>query len=303
MGFGIGIGMSLAIGFNALSAVCVGVAGAIATMFTNSFTGEVLFKEEFYNGNNNDPVIVYIVVIAVAFLVKLIWRDRKTPFDLIIMPLFCVALSIIVTWLMSPITTFLLAKLGDFLRWAMDGTTTGAPLWRQLLFSSIIGTVMGIVLTAPISSAALAVAIQISGLGAGAALVGCCVQMVGFAVQGLRENKIGIFFSSLLGTSMIFFPKIIKKPVIWLPTIIASAILCPLATLSFGILCDPSGAGMGTSGLVGVLRTLDVMSYSLNAWLAIGIFCIILPAALVFSIDLLFRKLKWIKPDDLKITV
>lgn len=301
MGFGIGIGMAIAMGFGGLSIICVALGGAVATMFTNTFSGEILFKnldQIFVSGNNNDPVIVYIVVVALALLVKLIWK-KKTPFDIIIQPLFCVVVAVIVTWLFSPLITFVLKYLGEFLRWTMNGTNGNAPMIQKIIFSSIIGVVVGMVLTAPISSAAICISISLSGLGAGAAVVGCCCQMVGFAIQSIRENKIGTFFATFFGTSMIFFPSLMKKPLAWLPTIIASAILAPIATVTLGISSSPIGAGMGTCGLVGILQTLEFMNYSWQAYLAIGLFCLVLPAGLVFGLDLLLRKLHVIKPGDL----
>jgi uncharacterized membrane protein len=303
MGFGIGIGMAIGMGFGGLSIICVALGGAVATMFTNTFSDGIMFKSIpaiFSSGNNNDPVIVYCVVIVVALLVRLIWKKR-TPFDIIVQPLFCVAVAIIATWCFSPIITFILKYLGEFIRWTMNGTNGNAPLYQKLLFSALISAVVGVILTAPISSAAICISINLSGLGAGAAVVGCCCQMVGFAVQSLRDNKVGIFFASLFGTSMIFFPNLIRKPLAWLPTIIASIILAPLATLFFEISSSSVGAGMGTCGLVGVLQTLEYMQYSWKSFLAVGLFCLALPAGLVFGLDLLFRKVNLIKKGDLAI--
>jgi len=300
MGLGIGVGIALACGFSGLKCVCIALAGAVATTFTNNFKLEVVFKNGFFSGGNNDPVIVYLVVVIVAILINLIWK-KKTPFDLILQPLFCVAVAIISTWLLSPIVTFLLSKIGALFSWMMNGTNGDAPMYQKLIFSSVISLLMGMLLTAPISSAAIAISINLTGLGAGAAVIGCCCQMVGFAIMSLRDNKVGIFFASLFGTSMIFFPNILKKPLIWLPTMISSIILAPLATYLFSISSSSVGAGMGTCGLVGVLQTLEFMEYSTSSWLAIGLIAILGSATLTFLIDLLFRKLNWIKKGDLTI--
>jgi uncharacterized membrane protein len=176
----------------------------------------------------------------------------------------------------------------------------------------VISVVMGMALTAPISSAAIAAMIFVTSGGSGsdaglmiasgAAIVGCCTQMVGFAVQSRKDNSIGMVISIGIGTSMLQFKNILKKPIIWLPTIIASAILGPVATCALQLVCMGSSAGMGTAGLVGIIGTINSMP--LDSWqLWVGIFGLelIAPAVLVFFIDLLFRKLNWIKPGDLTV--
>ena len=165
----------------------------------------------------------------------------------------------------------------------------------------IISVVMGMALTAPISSAALAIAIGISGLAGGAAVVGCCVQMIGFAVMSRKDNNIGIVLSVAFGTSMLQFKNILRKPIIWLPTIIVSAILGPLSTLVFKTECVSAGAGMGTSGLVGQFGTLEAMGATSQFYWSLIVLEFLLPIVLVLIIDILFRKFKLIKPGDLKI--
>jgi hypothetical protein len=125
--------------------------------------------------------------------------------------------------------------------------------------------------------------------------------MIGFAVMSRKDNSVGVCVSVGIGTSMLQFKNIIKKPIIWLPTIIVSAILGPIATTILQTQCNNVGAGMGTSGLVGPLQTLATMSYSLEGWLSVGILMILAPVLLVWGLDLLFRKNKWIVAGDLKI--
>ncbi|MDR2828534.1 MAG: PTS sugar transporter subunit IIC [Acholeplasmatales bacterium] len=300
LGIGMGIGMGIAMKFTNLQLVSLSLAGAVATTFRVTFKEGIVIGN-FVTGFNNDPVIVYLVVLIVGILMTLVFT-KKTPFDLLILPLFCVISAAIITFLLSPEITWILQQIGSFLSWAMNGSNgNSAPVYQKIIFASIIGVTVGVLLTLPISSAAICIAINLTGLGAGAALVGCCTQMVGFAIQSIRENKIGIFFSVFFGTSMVFFPKIVKKPLIWLPTIIASAILSPIAVLVFDLQSSKIGAGMGTCGLVGPLQTLETMGYSLDAWLGIIIFCILAPALVVFLLDLLFRKLNIIKKGDLKL--
>lgn len=173
----------------------------------------------------------------------------------------------------------------------------------------VIAVLMGMALTAPISSAAMAAMIFTgctsgSGLAiaSGAAIVGCCTQMVGFAVQSRKDNPIGMVISIGIGTSMLQFKNILKKPIIWLPTIIASAILGPIATCLIKVECFGSSAGMGTAGLVGQIGTLESMGvHNWLTWFAIFGLEIIIPAILVFVIDWIFRKLHLIQEGDFKV--
>lgn len=167
---------------------------------------------------------------------------------------------------------------------------------------------MDMALTAPISSAAIAAMIltvtenpEAIAIAGGAAVDGCSVQMVGFAVQSIKDNKIGTVISVGVGTSMLQFKNILKKPIIWLPTIITSAILGPISTCVLKLKCVGSSAGMGTSGLVGLIGTYSTMSNTLNTRLGIFVLQIIAPMILVYLLDMLFRKLNLIKDGDLTI--
>ena len=158
---------------------------------------------------------------------------------------------------------------------------------------------MGIILTLPISSAAISISLGLSGLAAGASLVGCCCNMIGFAVISYRENKIGGLISQGIGTSMIQIPNIIKNPKIWIPVIISSAILGPISTTVLKMECDSIGAGMGTSGLVGQVSTLTVMGK--QAMIPIVIMHFILPALISLIISEYMRKKGYIKDGDMKL--
>ena len=141
----------------------------------------------------------------------------------------------------------------------------------------IVSVIMGVVLTAPISSAALAISMQLGGLAAGAATVGCCAQMVGFAVMSYRENKFGGLVAQGLGTSMLQVPNIVKNLWIIVPPILSSAVLGPLATMVFKMTNNPAGAGMGTSGLVGQINTFLVMGFNVRVLIYILLLHFILP--------------------------
>lgn len=296
-GAGIGVGIALALKFDALKTIVLASVGQLAGYLSINIKNGIDF---FYEGaaGAGDPLTIYLVVISVALLLKVILK-KKTPVDILIVPLLGVTLGLVACILIrvpSIYVTYLIQLI-------IDKATLTAPF----IMGIIVSVVMGMALTAPISSAAIA-AIVFTGDGeglaiaSGAAVVGCCTQMIGFAIQSRKDNNIGMVLSIGIGTSMLQFKNIIKKPIIWLPTIIASAILGPISTCVFKLKCMyPNNAGMGTAGLVGVIGTFNEMGFSLPNFFIIILMEIILPLILVFLIDLLFRKLKWIKDGDLKV--
>jgi len=166
---------------------------------------------------------------------------------------------------------------------------------------------MGMILTLPISSAAIGISMGISGLAAGAATIGCCCNMVGFAVASYRENKFGGLIAQGIGTSMLQVPNIMKKPIIWLPAILSSAILGPFSSALLRMVSDPTGSGMGSAGLVGQFSAftsmVDAGFSPVIAILEIVIMHFILPGALTLAISEAMRKLGWIKPGDMKLDI
>ena len=226
--------------------------------------------------------------------------------DIILIPLFGVACGV----LLSLGIRYPAICVTYGIQWLVNSGTKVAPF----IMGVIVAVLMGMALTAPISSAAIAAMVFIIPTGAniadyqglilasGAAVVGCSCQMVGFAIQSRKDNPIGTVISIGIGTSMLQFKNILKKPVIWLPTIIASAILGPISTCWLKLSCMGSSAGMGAAGLVGQIGTIDSMGIeSWQTWVGIFGLQILLPAILVFLLDLLFRKLKWIKEGDLTV--
>lgn len=296
-GAGIGVGIALALKFDALKTIVLASVGQLAGYFSINIKNGIDF---FYEGaaGAGDPLTIYLVVISVALLLRLILK-KKTPVDILIVPLLGVTLglmAIILIRVPSIYVTYLIQLI-------IDKATLAAPF----IMGIIVSVVMGMALTAPISSAAIA-AIVFTGEGeglaiaSGAAVIGCCTQMIGFAIQSRKDNNIGMVLSIGIGTSMLQFKNIIKKPIIWLPTIIASAILGPVSTCFLKLKCmSPNNSGMGTAGLVGVIGTFNEMGFSLRNFIIIILMEIILPGILVFLIDLLFRKFKWIKDGDLKV--
>ena len=169
----------------------------------------------------------------------------------------------------------------------------------------IVSVLVGIALTLPISSAAICHAIGLTGLAGGAAVAGCCAQMVGFAVISYRDNGIGGLLSQGLGTSMLQIGNIVRKPVIWLAPTLTAAILGPVSTVWLQMTNNALGAGMGTSGLVGPIATFATMSEAgYETWpLVIKIISLyfIAPAVISMGIHLVMKRLGWIKPGDMKI--
>jgi uncharacterized membrane protein len=170
-----------------------------------------------------------------------------------------------------------------------------------VLMGMIVSAAMGIILTLPISSAAIAIMIGLEGIAGGAATVGCACQMIGFAVAGFKDNGWGGLISVGLGTSMLQLPNIVKKPIIWLPPTIASIILGPIATTVLVMENIAIGSGMGTSGLVGQFSTLEAMGYSIDVYMKIGLMHFILPAVITLIITWIFRKFNLIKDGDMKL--
>ncbi len=168
----------------------------------------------------------------------------------------------------------------------------------------VVSVLMGMILTLPISSAALGIILNLSGLAAGAATVGCCCNMVGFAVASYRENKIGGLLAQGIGTSMLQVPNIVRKPVIWLPVILSSAILGPVGTVVLHMTSNATGSGMGTAGLVGQIMTWQTMTAAeppMMVLIKILVIQIILPAAVTLGISEFMRSRGWIKFGDMQL--
>ena len=311
-GAGIGVGIALSLKFDPLKTIVLAVVGEIAacsSLSTSFITNASTWDHLAFKFQIGDPLTIYLVCIAVALAMKYV-LVKKTPVDIILIPLFGVAVGAIV----SLGVRYPAIAVTYGIQWLVNSGTKTLPFFMGV----IVAVLMGMALTAPISSAAIAAMIFLlpegmtvaqaladpnySGLtlASGAAVVGCSTQMVGFAIQSRKDNKVGMLISIGIGTSMLQFKNIIRKPVVWLPTIIASAILGPVSTMWLKLTCMGSSAGMGTAGLVGQIGTIASMGVSSwQAWVGIFGLQIIMPALLVFAIDLLFRKFGWIKEGDL----
>ena len=238
------------------------------------------------------PAGAFIAVLIACELGKL--ESGSTKVDIIITPSVTILSGFAVAKLVCPGVAFAMYYLGEFINEATE--------LHPILMGMIVSAVVGIILTLPISSAAICSMIGIAGIAGGAALAGCAANMVGFAVASYRENKVGGLLAQGLGTSMLQMGNIIRKPVIWLPAILTSIITGPIATVVFGLECTGVSAGMGTCGLVGPLGAITATAdKDAMFWTGLVLVCLVLPAVLSLIFSEIMRKLGLIKPGDMKL--
>ena len=237
------------------------------------------------------PAGAFIAVLVAVEVGKLV--SRATRVDILVTPAVTLGVGAFVTMTLCPFISIAMNWLGNFINY----TTTIMPF----LMGIIISVVVGIILTLPISSAAICAMFGLTGIAGGAAVVGCCAQMVGFAVISFRENRWGGVVAQGIGTSMLQMGNIVKNPLIWLPVTLSSAILGPISTCIFELECTGVSAGMGTCGLVGPLGVFSDMGFSATSVVGVLLLCIVLPAVLSLIFSELMRKLGRIKPGDMKL--
>ena len=220
----------------------------------------------------------------------------KTKVDILVTPIVAIGQGGSGSAPWGPPISGFMAWLGSLINWGTEQ--------QPFLMGIIVSVLMGMILTLPISSAALGIILNLSGLAAGAATVGCCCNMVGFAVASYRENKIGGLLAQGIGTSMLQVPNIVRKPVIWLPAILSSAVLGPVGTMVLHMTSNATGSGMGTAGLVGQIMTWQTMIQTepgMVVLIKILLIQIILPAIVTLGISEFMRKKQWIKFGDMKL--
>ncbi len=234
------------------------------------------------------PAGAFLAVIAAAEVGMLV--SKKTKVDILVTPSVTILSGFLVAKLLCPAIAYVMYWLGAFINTATE--------LHPFVMGIVVSVVVGIILTLPISSAAICAMIGITGIAGGAAVVGCCAQMVGFAASSFRENKWGGVVSQGLGTSMLQMGNICAHPQIWIPATLASAVVGPISTLVFKLECTGVSAGMGTCGLVGPLGILTDMGSSGRMWAGTLLCCIVLPAVLSFVFSEIMRKLGFIKFGD-----
>ena len=256
-------------------------------------------------GGAGGPLAVLFVAIIASELGKAV--SKETRIDILVTPLVTIGSGIALSALLAPVLGAIAMKLGEVIMWATE--------LQPFLMGILVSVIVGIALTLPISSAAICAALGLTGLAGGAAVAGCCAQMIGFAVMSFPENGIGGLVSQGIGTSMLQMGNIVKNPKIWLPPIITSAITGPIATCVFRLMMnDPASAvasGMGTCGLVGQIGVYagwvaDIAAGTKSAitamdWIGLILISFVLPAVLTPLIAIPFRKAGWIKEGDLKL--
>lgn len=254
-------------------------------------------------GGAGGPLAVYVVAIIACEFGKLV--SKETKIDILVTPIVTILIGVGLSCLVAAPIGAAASAVGDAVKWA----TNQQPFIMGILVSAIIG----IALTLPISSAAICAALGLTGLAGGAAVAGCCAQMVGFAVMSFKENRWGGLVAQGIGTSMLQMPNIVKNPRIWIPPTLASMITGPLATCLFKLEMNgaPVSSGMGTCGLVGQIGVYtgwanDVANGAKAAitamdWIGLVLICFILPALLSWVFCLVLRRWGWIKENDLKL--
>jgi hypothetical protein len=254
-------------------------------------------------GGAGGPLAVLVITILAAEFGKMV--SKQTKIDIIVTPSVTIGIGVLLSMGCAPAIGKAASSVGNAIMWA----TNLQPFFMGILVSVVVG----IALTLPISSAAICAALGLTGLAGGAAVAGCCAQMVGFAVMSFRENKWGGLFAQGIGTSMLQMGNIVKNPRIWIPPTIASTITGPVATCLFGLQMNGAAvaSGMGTCGLVGQIGVYtgwvnDIAAGAKNAitpmdWIGLLLVCFVLPAILSWAVAIPMRKLGWIKEGDLKL--
>ncbi len=296
---GAGIGASVAAKLHASPLVVISsaTAGMVGAFASKIIAGTVLTDGVMVLAGVGEPLGAYIAAMVCIYIGRLV--SGKTKIDILITPFCCIVGGSAVGLLIGPPISSFMSWLGSIINWG----TEQAPF----LMGIIVSVIMGIVLTLPISSAALGIILGLNGIAAGAATVGCCANMIGFAVASYRENKVNGLLAQGLGTSMLQISNIVKKPLIWLPAILTSAILGPISTMVFKMTNNATGSGMGTAGLVGQINAYQTM-VSEGVSPSFVIFEIILmhfvlPAVLAWGISEAMRKAGLIKNGDMKLSI
>lgn len=254
-------------------------------------------------GGAGGPLAVFFIAIIASELGKLVSKETKV--DILVTPIVTIASGTLLSMGAAPYIGMAASAIGGLIMWATE--------LHPFLMGIIVSVVVGMVLTLPISSAAICHALGLTGLAGGAAVAGCSAQMIGFAIMSYRENKVGGLVSQGLGTSMLQMGNIVKNPKIWIPPTLASAITGPIATCVFKMRMNGEAiaSGMGTCGFVGQIGVytgwLNDMAAGLKTsitaidWIGLIAICFILPGALSMIFCLILRKIGWIKENDLKL--
>lgn len=307
--FGKQLGIAFLVDISVYAKAATGPAMAVAIGYALKCPPLVLFSLITVGGAANTlggaggPLAVFVVAVIAAEMGKIV--SKETKIDIIVTPLVTIIVGVLVAMGCAPGIGAAATSVGSAIMWATDLQ----PFWMGIIVSVLVG----VALTLPISSAAICAALVLTGLAGGAAVAGCCAQMVGFAVMSFRENKWGGLLAQGIGTSMLQMGNIVRNPRIWIPPTLASAITGPIATCIFKLQMNgaPVASGMGTCGLVGQIGVYTGWISDMEAglklgitvfdWLGLMLICFILPAVLTMLFAIPLRKMGWIKENDLKL--
>lgn len=296
MGAGIGVGIARALKADKLVLFSCIIAGFMGAHANQIISGTFVDGVSLTTVGCGEPIGAYVATIFACEIGLLV--QGKTKIDIIVVPLTVILTSLLVVLFICP-----------YVIWLLDVISKGIKLATELqplLMGVVISVVVGVLLTLPTSSAAICIALHLGGIAGGAAVVGCCCQMLGFAVMSYRENKFAGLIAQGIGTSMLQIPNIFVKPILMLPPVIASIIVGPLATCVFHLQCNFLGSGMGTSGFVGIIATITETAGTIpNSQLIVGIIllCFVIPIVVPYIISEIMRKRGIIKFGDLALNL
>ncbi len=288
-----GVAMAISIGYALKAAPLVLFSLATVGAAANSL------------GGAGGPLAVLIIAILSAEVGKLISKETKV--DIIVTPAVTIIFGVALSTLIAPAIGYAASSIGNAIMWATE--------LQPFLMGIIVALLVGIALTLPISSAAICAALNLTGLAGGAAVAGCCAQMVGFAIASFKENKVGGLISQGIGTSMLQMGNIIKNWKIWIPACAASIVAGPIATCVFKLKMNGPAisSGMGTCGLVGPIGVYSGWINDIGAgtkeaitgidWLGLIVICFIVPIIVAWTVNKFLRKISWIKENDMKLDV
>lgn len=303
------LGMEVLVNIGGYAKAATGPAMAVAIGYALHCPPLVLFSLVAVGGAANTlggaggPLAVLLVTIVAAEFGKAV--SKETKIDIIVTPFVTITIGSLLSMWCAPAIGAAASAVGAAIMWATE--------LQPFFMGIIISVIVGIALTLPISSAAICAALSLTGLAGGAAVAGCCANMVGFAVLSFKENKWGGLFAQGIGTSMLQMGNIVRNPRIWLPAILTSAITGPIATCIFKLQMNGAAvaSGMGTCGLVGQIGVYtgwinDIAAGTKSAitafdWIGLILISFILPGILAWAFGLLLRKLGWIQEGDLKL--
>lgn len=291
---GIGVGVAYRYKESALVVLSAATAGMVGGFAGKLLSGGVLTEGSMVFAGPGEPLGAFIAAftgITIGHLVA-----GKTKLDILITPLVTILSGSAVGLIAGPPISSFMTGLGNVINWGTEQ--------QPFLMGIIVSVLMGMILTLPISSAALGIILNLGGIAAGAATIGCCCNMVGFAVASYRENKLGGLLAQGIGTSMLQVPNIVRKPVIWLPVILSSAILGPVGTCLVNMQSNATGSGMGSAGFVGQIMTWQTMTAYESPTIVlikIALLQFILPAVITLFFSEAMRKAGWIKSGDMKL--